>query len=290
MFPWATRFFGWITGDLFIGALIVSSLASLAVAVLLHRLVRLDHPPALALRSVWFLFIFPTSYFLHVGYTESLFIALVLGSILAARQDHWLAAGLLGGLAGLTRISGVMVIPMLLVEALTVYRTTRQWRWTYLWIGLAALGFAGYLLLNDFAAGDPLAFRNYQAQYFDKSLASPWTGIRNLVESIAWRGPGEAVTGRAQELVFVLLGLVGTIVTWATLRPSYAVWITGNWLLFVSTGFVLSVPRYTLVLFPLYIILARLGSHRAWFGLLTVGSLLHLALATGQFALGRWAF
>ena len=44
-----------------------------------------------------FLLIFPTAYFLHIGYTESLFLALVLGSFLAARTDRWWLAGLSAG-------------------------------------------------------------------------------------------------------------------------------------------------------------------------------------------------
>ena len=43
---------------------------------------------AVAMRAAWFLLIFPTAYFLHIGYTESLFLALVLGSFLAARTDR----------------------------------------------------------------------------------------------------------------------------------------------------------------------------------------------------------
>ena len=291
LFPWSVRLLGWITGDYLVGSLVVSSLASLAVAVLLDRLVRLDHPRELAHRAVWFLFIFPTSYFLHVGYTESLFLALVLGSLLAARRGHWLAAGLLGALAGLTRINGVIIIPTLLVEVLIQYRTTRRWRWQYLWIGLASLGFAGYLLVNYLAAGDPFAFRDAQEAYATGRTSTwPWLNMRDLIGSIDWYGPGEASTGRATELLFVLLGLAGTVVTWVMLRPSYGVWMSGNWLLFVSTGYILSVPRYTLVLFPLYILFAWLAARKDWFAAITVGSLLHLALATAQFAMGRWAY
>ena len=56
---------------------------------LLFRLVSLETSPAVGLRAVWFLLIFPTAYFLQIGYTESLFLAFVLGSFLAARTDRW---------------------------------------------------------------------------------------------------------------------------------------------------------------------------------------------------------
>ena len=55
------------------------------------------------MRSVWFLLIFPTAYFLHVGYSEALFLALALGSILAARGERWWLAGVLGAFCWMTR-------------------------------------------------------------------------------------------------------------------------------------------------------------------------------------------
>jgi len=78
--------------------------ASMFVAPLLYRLVRHDEDASVALRSAWFLLIFPTAYFLHIGYTEALFMALVLGSFLAARTERWWLAGLIGGLAALALI------------------------------------------------------------------------------------------------------------------------------------------------------------------------------------------
>jgi hypothetical protein len=64
----------------------------------------------------------------------------------------------------------------------------------------------------------------------------------------------------------------------------------GNWLLFVSTAFVLSVPRYALVMFPLFAWFAVLAERR-WVGVaigaVSVGLLLW---SSGRFALGSWAF
>ncbi len=48
---------------------------------------RLDLDDELASRAVWFLYIYPTAYFLHIGYTEALFLALTLATFLAARPN-----------------------------------------------------------------------------------------------------------------------------------------------------------------------------------------------------------
>ena len=62
-------------------------------------------------------FLFFRPYFLHVGYSESLFLALALASVLAARVDRWGLAGLLGAFCWLTRAGGAVLVPSLAVEA-----------------------------------------------------------------------------------------------------------------------------------------------------------------------------
>lgn len=290
LFPWLTRLFGLLTGDLLVGAFIVSTLASLVAGVLMQRLAALDDPPALARRAVWFLLIFPTSYFLHIGYTESVFMALMLGCFLAARGGRWPLAGVLGALACLTRINGLVLIPALLVEALLQYRATRRWQWQWLSTGLVGLGFAGYLLLNYSVTGDPLRFLTIQHEHWYKSLAAPWVGIGGVLHSITERPPSEAHMLGVQELIFIVLGLVSTLICCARLRPSYSVWMAGNWLLFTSTSFIMSVPRYTLTLFPIYLLFAHAAQDRRWSAIITTWSLLFMGLFISLFVQGRWAF
>ena len=95
----------------------------------------------------------------------------------------------------------------------------------------------------------------------------------------------------SQEFFFVMLGLGLTVWSWLRLRASYAVWMTLNWLLWTSTKFVLSVPRYTLVMFPAFILFARLTATRPlWNAIITVWSLLFLALFVARYVQGLWAF
>src|SRR6267378_590565 len=102
LYPWTVRLFAFFTRDYLLSAFIVSTLASLIAAIVLLRLVELDYSKELAQRAVWFLFIFPTSYFLHIGYTESLFLMLALSSVYAARKQSWLPAAVFGALTCLT--------------------------------------------------------------------------------------------------------------------------------------------------------------------------------------------
>src|SRR6476620_5134641 len=84
LYPWLVRGAAFFVRNYMAAAFVVSGIASIAVGLLLQKLVRLDESEAVARNTVWFLFIFPTSYFLHIAYTESLFLALTLGCFLAA--------------------------------------------------------------------------------------------------------------------------------------------------------------------------------------------------------------
>jgi hypothetical protein len=287
LFPWLVRAAAFFCRSYFGGALLVSGVASVAAGLLLRRLAELDQPEKVARLAVWFLFIFPTAYFLHIGYTESLFLALVLGCLLAARMQFWALAGALGALACFTRVNGLLLMPTLLVEAWLQYRVTRRINWRWLWIAATGLGFAAYLLLNYRVTGDPFAFSPIMEEHWYKKMMPPWVGIRDV-----WlRIPGFNLTEGLHEFVFIVFSFLCTVWCWIKLRPTYAIWMTLNWLLINSTTYVVSVPRYCLTLFPIFILLARLAAKRPLAGrIMTALSLLLLALFAMKFAHGTWAF
>jgi hypothetical protein len=287
LYPWLVRAVAFVFQSYFGAALIVSGVASVCAGLLLRRLVELDQSAKVARLAVWFLFIFPTAYFLHIGYTESLFLALVLGCLLAARKEFWALAGILGVLACLTRVNGLLLVPTLLVEAWLQYRVTRRINWRWLWIAAAGLGFAGYLFLNYRVTGDPFTFSKIMEEHWYKKLTPPWVGINDLWHKI----PRFNLTEGFHEFAFMVMSFICIVWCWIKLRPSYAVWMTLNWLLITSTTFVVSVPRYCLTLFPIFILLARLAAARPLAGrIVTAASLFLLALFAMKFAHGTWAF
>jgi hypothetical protein len=289
LFPWATA-----VGLFFLPALVapiaVSAVASVAAVLLLYRLVAREFGEAVGKRAAVFMLIFPTAYFLHIGYTESLFLALVLGSFLAARGDRWWLAGLLGGLAALTRVNGLILIPALAAEAWLQWTEQRRWRLAWGWIGLVAVGFGGYLLVNYAVYGNPFEFLRIQSEHWFKALAWPWEGIGGVVGWLENDDPMNSLMYGVTELVGIGLGLVGTVVAALRFRPGWFAWMTGNWLLFVSTAFVLSVPRYALTMFPLFAWFAQLAERR-WLGIVLGGVSLALLLwLSARFATGAWAY
>jgi Gpi18-like mannosyltransferase len=290
LYPWLVRITILFVRDPLISAFIVSFLASIGAAIALARLVAIDYPEPVAYRSVWFMFIFPTAYFLHIGYTESLFMALVICSFLAARRDRWLAASILGAGASLTRMNGLILIPALGVEALHRLRIERRWESRWLWLALIPSGFGLYLLINYFVTGDPFTFANYERSHWGQGLGSPWRQVRQMADVIVSNDVYNSRMIGLAALFFLTVGLIATVASFFMLRPSYSVWMAANWLLIASLTWDLSAPRYILTLFPIFILLARLARSRNFYAVVTIGWLLLMGSFITSFLSDRWAF
>ena len=291
LFPWLAGALNAVIGQPIVAAFVVATAASLFVAPLLYRLVSADLGPRVGLRAAAFLLVFPTAYFLHIGYTESLFLALAFASMWLARTERWWLAGVAGGLAALARVNGLVLIPTLAIEAWLQWRRDRRMRAAWLAIAGVAIGFGVYLWVNWSVYGDPFAFSRIQGQHWFKDLSPPWEGITAMIQSTQrFRGDDAFMLGW-MELLFTAIGLVATVATAIWLRASWAMWMAGNWLLMVSTGWVMSVPRYSLVMFGIFA-LAALAMERwrvaGW--LLGVASAAAMGYFAWRFATGVWAF
>lgn len=292
LYPWLTGAVNAVLRDPVVSGFAVTTIASLFVAPLLARVVGQEFGRSIGRNAAWFMLIFPTAFVLHIPYTEALFMAVVLGSFLAARNERWWLAGILGALATLTRVNGLVLVPALAVEALTQWRTDpeRRLRSGWLWIAAVPLGFLVYLGINQVVYGDPFHFLFVQQDHWFKAIAAPWAGIGGVVDSIVHRRGWESIMLGWMELAFILVGLAGTIYAGLRFRPSWFAWMAGNWLLFVSTSFVMSVPRYALTLFPLFAWFALVGRSPRWWMAITFVSLILLGFFASRMASGEWAF
>lgn len=289
LLPGLIRFVSFITGEYIVSSFIIASIVSIVAALYFYDLVKFEYSRELALRSVWFFLIFPTAYFLHVPYTEGLFLMLVFASIYEARKERWLTASIIAAFACATRGNGIVLVLALGVEVLHQFWKTRKWQNQWLYLAIAPIGFLLYLGIVRMATGDAFSFVEIRQQAFFISSAAPWTGIKAVFGQLD-STPMQAQMVGIQELLFVALGLICAVISWFKLRPIYSVWITFNWLLVTSVTFVASVPRYTLSMFPIFILAAMLAKEVYWLCVLTFISLIYFGIFSGFFARGFWAF
>lgn len=287
-FPFLSAAAAFVVRDYLVAGFLVATLASIAVVIALHRLARRDETARVAAAAVLFLLVFPTSFVLHIPYTEGLCLAFALVAFLAARDARWLLASTLAALAAFTRVNGALLIFPLAVEAYVGFRVDRRVRVAWAWLALAPLGSVGYLAVNQLVAGDAFRFVALDRIYWEKSLDWPWVGLTRL-----WFGaiePSSAQLIWVGELLFAAICVATSLAAARLLRPSYATWSTANTLLFLSTGTPLSVPRYSLLIFPLFILLGRLTGRGRWPLVVLVPSIALLCFLVGRFVVGQWAF
>jgi hypothetical protein len=224
----------------------------------LLALVRLDHDRRTATRAVWYVMVFPTTLFLSAAYTESLFLALSIGTVLACRTQRWGVAGALGGLATLSRPFGILVLVPMAVEAWLQRREGRTWQSIgALVVPPLALGaFATYLGMR---LGDPLAFIHAQSDW-DRSLMPPWETLRLFFSQPLTLHSGLHST---VDLLFTLVLAAIAVASWWLVRPSYAAFLGALLVAALSTGSLLSIGRFAVGWFPVFIVLAIAGRRPA---------------------------
>ncbi len=253
------------TDALAVIGIVVSNLALLVVVSLFVLLVRLDFDEGIAARAASFLLIFPTSFFLSAVYAESLFLALAIGSLYAARTDRWWLAGAVGGGAALTRPHGVLLVIPLVIEYLAQRGVTRRaLRPEILALGLVPAGVAAYLVYLGLRFGNPFAALDAQAGGWGRALTVPWQAFVDFFTGeIHLHGGGD---NSLLDLVSTVAFLLLAVASWRLLRLSYAVFLNLFLLGAVSSGTLSSLIRVEATLFPAFIVLAVIADRRPWVG------------------------
>jgi hypothetical protein len=310
LYPVTVAGFGRAFGSHFVVAgIVVSLVAALAAFVLLYQLSEMWLGPEGARRAVLYLAVFPMALFLGAVYSESMFLALAIGAFVLAERRHWLGAGVATGLAMLTRVAGVALLPALVVMA---WRQPERGR-ALLRLCAAPVIFAAYPLYLGIARGDALAFARAQG-FWDRHLsyAGPFGGIWDGLRS-AWAGiqqlgsgshthvywtpvqdtdPMRAAAVNLEAFAFLVLLIALTVLAWRRFGAPYGLFCAVSLAIPLSAPStrwpLLSMPRFGLVLFPCFMALAVIGGRpRVHTAILVVSSIM-LGVAVTQWALWQW--
>jgi Gpi18-like mannosyltransferase len=245
-----------ITGEFALDGMIVSNAAFLGALLLATVVARgFGATDGDAERVVVYLAFFPTSYFCSLPMSESLFLLLSLAAFAGALHERWLLAGLFGGLAALTRVPGILLLPALLLLAWE--RRPRSWA-PLLWLGLIPAADAAFMIYLRQRTGDPLAFLHAQTNW-GRAVGAFWQPLLRYLTN--WQTMGEPWNLLALNFVIaILLGVAGVALLWRR-HWSLGFYALASVLLPLSDGSLQSVARYAVVVFPLFLWLSTLGRH-----------------------------
>lgn len=297
VFPYIS---GWIHNILNINGLFSGLLTAnifLFLAILgFWKLLKLDYGNILSKQIIYLFLLFPLSFYLGSVYSESTFLALVLASFLAARKQKWAAAGILGAVASAARPVGVFLMPALLVELWQQKQIKNLRRADFikiLWLLLIPLGLIFYMIYLNNHFGDALKFLHAQPSFgADRSdkIVLLYQVIWRYIKMFFTVDIGTLLYFRVMQefflsIVFLILG----VLSFKYSRLSYAIFAILCFLAPTLTGTFSSMPRYVLVMFPVFIIWGKwLFKHdrirRIWYVISGIWLFINMSL----FLTGRW--
>lgn len=290
-FPLAVRIVSLALQNLVLSALVVSFAASVGAGYFLFRLVALDADEAVAWRAVLLLFSFPTAYFLAAPYTEALFLFAVLASVHAARTGAWAGAGVAGALATGTRVVGIALAPALLAEVFASRAGVRDHVRRLAWISLAAAGLLTYLAINQIVYGNPLWFLEVQRAHWFQRLVPPWQPVQDAIAALIAGGNDFTFTfiygGRVAGALVASALLCGAV---RRLRLPDVLYGWTGFALVLSAAWLISLPRYLLVLYPLFVVGARLSRRLPVFIPLVVAGAALQGWLMWRYSVDQWTF
>jgi hypothetical protein len=267
-------------GHIVLAELAVSSLSFGIAMWLLYRLAALAAGPEAACLVVLLTACSPVGFFLLAPYTEALYLALSLAAFWLSQSGRHGLAGLAGFAAALTRAQGALLALPLAYNAIV----DRHARPAHRLLGLVAaglppLGFAAFLAYDRFAVRAPhvglAALANWGYQ-----VVPPWTAVAASWKQIVDQGDPIEAINLLSLLGFALLAVAVT----RRLSLGYALYVWPYLAVLAAreAAFspLISVSRYTLVLFPCFFVLGRWLAQHRWIaaGWLVTGLLLQALL------------
>ena len=305
LYPLLMRALTPLSGGPVVAGTLISAVSFLAALIIIHRLTDSHLGRRAADMTTVLLAFAPLSFFFTAVYTESLFLALTAGSMLAAERGRFRLACGLGALATLSRPVGI-----LLVVALAVIRRRQARRIDreLMWVAALPITLAGYLLVLT-TQGYPLlgpftaqaAWGRHTAGPLVGVLAAAWTALSGAITlvhggAVYHPGLGGVFTPGVEAIVLfgvlILCGLT-LVICFRRLPPQYGAFAAAVLLVSLSSPAVgqplWSFDRFALTMFPLWIAAgAWLAERRRLRWVVLAVSTVALVFYTLQFS--SWAF
>jgi Mannosyltransferase (PIG-V) len=296
-------------GHYVLAGIVVSLAATLAAFVLFHDLAETKLGAEGARRAVLYLALFPMALFLQAVYSESLFLLLSVAAFVLAERRRFLPAGVVAGLALLTRPVGFALLPSL---ALFAWRAPER-KAALVRLASAPLLFVVYPLVLWQQRDDPWAFARAQdiwSRHLSHAgpvggiwdgLRAGWAGVRQLVSgshtttywpAVDGTDPMRVAAVNLEALAFLILFLGLTVVAWRRFGAPYGLFAALSLAIPLSVPSerwpLLSLPRFGLTIFPLFLALAALGGRPRLHTAIVSLSSIFLGIAIAQWALWQW--
>lgn len=285
LYPWVMRLVHRMTGfDYRVSGVLLSAFCFIFVLLFLGLWVEQEFGERSAWMTMLLYAVFPTSFYFNAAYTESMFMAFSIAGVYASRRGYFKIANILVAAATLTRNTGGLLGFILFFD----YLSRRQmgvkfwqkefWRklhWDILFIFLPAITLTGYCIWLKLKFNQFFPFLTAERAHWHRQYLAPWIDYYQTFQFILH--PKSTIMSQAyvrfefESFTFaILLLLIGLIYLRVSLRHwgwwlylLSVTWITSSEPSVNIPDYLVSFPRYVLMLFPGFVYLAKL-IHWRW--------------------------
>ncbi|MCL5094021.1 MAG: hypothetical protein M1355_02730 [Patescibacteria group bacterium] len=241
-------------GDFVFAGWLISAISLILGLIYFYKFIKEFYPKLDPYLPIFLMLIFPTAYFFNTVYTESLFLFLSMATIYYSYKEDYLKGGIFGLLAALTRITApLLLIPIIgkLIEEKKLNLQLIKQKLAPL--ALIPAGILGFFTYHYLKYGDFLKFfkveKSFGRDFFifsetKKAFAATMTITHATIIEYTL------------QILFVVLALAMTYLIYKKFNKSYGAYVGATALVALSSGTMMSLNRYLLVLFPIYLYVA----------------------------------
>lgn len=295
VFPLLVKFLMLFGSTFFYSALVINIISLIFAAKYIYKICKEFHPGINPYVALAFGGVFPTAVFFVAPYSESIFLALSAISIYHFKKHNFGRGGIFGLLASLSRMNGVFLGIIGLFEFWKystkneskvkplefVHKNLRKFDYKKLLL-VAMVGLGPFLIFayHQIRFGDFGAFFNVQKAWGRQLFHVNYSHFLALTSA--------SLANLFLDLIFVVAAAFLVVYTYKRVDKSYGLYAGLSILFPLLSGTSMSIGRYMLPLFPLWIAFAHIKSRAFQVATIYISTILmtmYLILYTS----GHWA-
>lgn len=268
LYPLLIKIFSFIFG-FHLSAFLISNISSFLAVIMIYLLVRVEFNKKTAYKTCFYLILFPTTYFLTMMYTESLFLLLSVSCFYFAKKNNWVLSGLLGFFASMTRIQGfLLMFPMIYMYLKTKEFNIKKIDKNIILMFLVPLGIIVFFSYLYLVTGNFLIhFNNHEG--YGRAITFPGLAIVRTITYDFTVSPSIMKYFYYPFNIFMTIMFLYLIYkSYYKLKKEYTIFFGLSFLMPLMSSSLQAIARFEIVMFPAFMVLALIENKNKYIKLL----------------------
>lgn len=234
-------------------ALLLSVTSTFAVIYLLLNFLKQQNYQN-PLKTLAYFLMFPTSFYLISVYSESLFLFFALLTFYLIGKKKFYLAAFFAALSSSVRIAGLAVTISLIAETFASKTSIKEKTVVLI---ISSIGLLSYCIFLFIQTGNPFYFLISELSW-ERGVTIPGENIISTIMYLSHNGVKPESFTLLSDLLFTVFGLGIAFRSFRNLKMNLNVYTWAALFLPLVTSLLLSIPRFLLAVFPLFILVAKI--------------------------------